>query len=230
MTRRALPSDPLHLLRESADVAPTEGAESRVALRLASLAAAGPLASSVSALKPTGRPSWGALGRRFLRWSVTPLGIGIAIGAGGQALLAGPPQRPRPSRPAVQAPPLASAAPVVIEEPAPPLADAPATPAQASAQAPRSTLVDERVLLDRARRQLASAEPARALVFLEQHAQRFARGELTEEREAMRINVLVQLGRKDEAKAGGEAFAARFPNSIMGASVRSALKAAEATN
>jgi hypothetical protein len=90
--------------------------------------------------------------------------------------------------------------------------------------------VDERVLLDRARRQLASDEPARALVFLEQHAQRFARGELCEEREAMRINVLVQLGRKDEAKAGGDAFAARFPNSIMGASVRAALKAAEVTN
>jgi hypothetical protein len=117
-----------------------------------------------------------------------------------------------------------------MEEPATPSLEVPALPALPSVQAPRSTLVDERVLLDRARRQLASDEPARALVFLEQHARRFARGELTEEREAMRINVLVQLGRKDEAKVGGDAFAARFPNSIMGASVRSALKAAEGTN
>ena len=46
----------------------------------------------------------------------------------------------------------------------------------------------------------------------------------------MRINVLVQLGRKDEAKARGEAFAARFPNSIMGSSVRAALKSADAVN
>jgi hypothetical protein len=118
----------------------------------------------------------------------------------------------------------------VLEQSFAPVVEAPPVPAPASAQPPRSTLVDERVLLDRARRQLASDEPARALVFLEQHAQRFGRGELSEEREAMRINVLVQLGRKDEAIAGGEAFAARFPNSIMGASVRSALKAAEATN
>lgn len=87
--------------------------------------------------------------------------------------------------------------------------------------------MEERLLLDQARRQLASDEPARALVFLAQHAQRFARGELSEEREAMRINVLVQLGRKDEAKAGGEAFAARFPNSIMGTSVRAALRSAD---
>jgi hypothetical protein len=44
----------------------------------------------------------------------------------------------------------------------------------------------------------------------------------------MRINVLVQLGRKDEAQAGGEAFATRFPNSIMGSSVRAALRSAGA--
>ena len=118
----------------------------------------------------------------------------------------------------------------MIEEPVTPSLEAPAVPALPSVPAPRSTLVDERVLLDRARRQLASDEPARALVFLEPHARRFARGELTEEREAMRINVLVQLGRKDEAKSSGDAFAARFPNSIMGASMRSALKTAETAN
>ena len=37
-----------------------------------------------------------------------------------------------------------------------------------------------------------------------------------------------RFGRSLSARLG-EAFAARFPNSIMGASVRSALKAAEAT-
>jgi len=230
MTRHAMPSDPLHLLRESADVTPLEGAESRVASRLASLAEASSLVGAVGASGLTGRPSWGVLGRRFLRWSVAPLGIGIAIGAGGQALRAGPQVRPQPSVPALQAPPAASTAAVVTEEPITPSLEVPASAPVPSAQAPRSTLVDERVLLDRARRQLASDEPGRALVFLEQHAHRFARGELTEEREAMRINVLVQLGRRDEAKAGGDAFAARFPNSIMGASVRSALKAAEGAN
>lgn len=230
MTRRSLPSDPLLLLRESSDLAPPEGAESRVALRLASLAPASSLASSVTALRPTGRPSLGALGRRFLRWSLTPLGIGIAIGAGGHALLSARRVGIQSNVSVVPVAPTTSAAPVVTARPITPELDSPGTPALPSVQPPRSTLVDERLLLDRARRQLASDEPARALVFLEQHAQRFGHGELTEEREAMHINVLVRLGRKDEAKTRGEAFAARFPNSMMGASVRAALKAAEGTN
>lgn len=227
MTRRALPSDPLSLLRESADVAPPEGAAARVAERLASLATAGSLAGSVGLADFTGRPSWGTLGRRFLRWSVAPLGVGIAIGASGQALLHEAPPRSQAMQPGLHLPAFASAAPATVEAPAEAL-EVPAAAAAPSARAPRSTLAEERLLLDQARRQLASDEPARALVFLDQHAQRFARGELSEEREAMRINVLAQLGRKDEAKAGGEAFAARFPNSIMGASVRAALRSADA--
>jgi len=233
MTRRPLPSDPLLLLRESAEAAPPDGARARVASRLAGLALAGPHAGSGhsgGALGSTGRPSWGVLGRRFLRWSVAPLGVGIAIGAGGQALVTAAQQGHEGTIPVSLARPSASAAPVVMAPPPAEPASVPTTSSQPSVQPPRSTLVDERVLLDRARRQLASDEPARALVFLEQHAQRFARGELSEEREAMRINVLVQLGRKDEAKASGDAFAVRFPNSIMGASVRAALKAAEVTN
>jgi hypothetical protein len=89
-------------------------------------------------------------------------------------------------------------------------------------------LAEERALLDRARRQLASGEPARALSFLEEHGRRFAKGELAEEREAMWVNVLALLGRKEQAKARGDAFQARFPNSLMSANVRAALRAAEA--
>jgi hypothetical protein len=237
MTRRDLPSDPLCLLRESQDVAPPEGAEARVGLRLANLAVAGAgatasvTAGESRALESTGRPSGGVLGRRFLRWSVTPLGLGVAIGAGGHALLASTsPPSPRPSLPTSPATTMASAAPLVAEAPSAPRLDASSAPPAAAAEPPRSTLIDERLLLDRARQQLASEEPARALVFLEQHAKRFTRGELTEEREAMRINVLVQLGRTGEAKTRAAAFAARFPSSIMGPSVRSALKAAEAAH
>lgn len=67
------------------------------------------------------------------------------------------------------------------------------------------------------------------MTFLQQHAQRFTQGELVEEREAMWINVLVRLGRKEEAKARGEAFQTRFPKSLMGSSVRAALSAADAS-
>jgi hypothetical protein len=230
MTRRALPSDPLSLLRESADVTPPEGAAARVAERLASLATAGVTAGAAGLTGLGGPPSWGALRHRFLRWSVAPLGIGIAIGASGQALLAGAPARSQAALPVLPTTPSAVAAPAPVAEPPLERPEVTVAVAASSARPPRSTLVEERLLLDQGRRQLASDEPARALVFLEQHAQRFARGELSEEREAMRINVLVQLGRKDEAKASGEAFAARFPNSIMGASVRAALRSAEAQN
>jgi hypothetical protein len=227
MTRRALPSDPLQLLRETAETSPPDGAFARVAARLANLPVAVPI---TTATEPglTGRPSLGALGRRFLRWSVAPLGLGIIIGAGGQPWLAGHHPPTPAAAPTLPVPVPAIQPPAVVNEPAPP-AEPAGTP-QPSASPPRNTLTDERVLLDQARRQLASDEPARALIFLDQHGQRFARGLLSEEREAMRINVLVQLGRKDEAKARGEAFAARFPNSIMGSGVRAALKSADAVN
>ena len=52
------------------------------------------------------------------------------------------------------------------------------------------------------------------------------RGALTEEREAMWVNVLVLLGRRDDARARREALQARFLNSLMGANVRAALRAA----
>ena len=228
MTRRALPSDPLELLRDAVDASPPDGAFARVAARLASLPAAAPV-TATTAPGLTGRPSFGALGRRFLRWSVAPLGLGILIGAGGQGLLGGNHPATPAAAPTLPVPPPVILPAAVVNEPAPSAEPASTSP-QPSASPLRSTLTDERVLLDQARRQLASDEPARALIFLDQHGQRFARGLLSEEREAMRINVLVQLGRKDEAKARGEAFAARFPNSIMGSSVRAALKSAGAAD
>ena len=240
MTRRALPSDPLMLLRATADVAPPEAAAARLALRLASVvsASAGPaIAVGPSALAALPSADWRVLAGRFLRWSAAPLGVGIAIGASGQALLTGAP-RPAQSAAAVAwVAPAPAVAPVGVAPPVPVVASAeaavvvtmPARSAGSAPSSPGSTLVEERGLLDRARRQLASDEPARALTFLEQHAQRFGRGQLSEEREAMWVNVLVLLDRKDEAKARGEAFQTRFPNSLMGASVRAALRAADAS-
>lgn len=218
MTRRTLPSDPLVLLREVGDVTPPEGAAARIAARLALGAGAGSAVAAAS-----GDSAWQVFAERFVRWSVAPLGVGIALGMGGQALV---------DRARHLAPPLPSAAASVSTIPAlellevaplpqPSTVDEKPTPKNSA-----STLVEERTLLDKARRQLASDEPALALGFLEQHAQRFARGALVEEREAMWINVLVRLGRNDEAKARGEQFQARFPKSLMGASVRAALTAA----
>jgi len=243
MTRRALPSDPLTLLRATADVAPPEAVAARLALRLASVvsASAGPaIAVGPSAPAAIPGPDWRVLAGRFLRWSAAPLGVGIAIGASGQALLTGaarPAQSARSAASVAWVAPALAVAPVGVAPPVPVVASAeaavvvtmPARSAGSAPSSPGSTLVEERGLLDRARRELASDEPARALTFLEQHAQRFGRGQLSEEREAMWVNVLVLLDRKDEAKARGEAFQTRFPNSLMGASVRAALRAADAS-
>lgn len=237
MTRRALPSDPLTLLREVEEVVPPPGAATRIAARLSTLAGGAAGTAAVASLAPAAGAAWKVLGLRFLRWSVAPLGVGILLGAGGQALMTnhGPPQRLRP-QPALPAP---SSLGRVVVTPSLATAIAPTSsavpegsggaPKAASPRSAVNTLVEERMLLDKARRELASGEAARSLTFLQQHALRFARGELVEEREAMWINVLVRLGRKEEAKARGEAFQTRFPKSLMGSSVRAALSAADAS-
>jgi hypothetical protein len=231
MISRDPTSDPLQLLRETADVTPPESARLRVAARLASSAGAGMALAAVGSLAPP-CSRWKVLGERFVRWSLLPLGAGIAMGAGGHAYVAATAHELRPSLPVVSS--VTKTLPVA---PAPvPSQDAPQrlepAPGAALSSVPvaRSTLAEERALLDRARKQLALDEPARALTVLEQHAQRFPRGQLTEEREAMWINVLVRLERKGEAKARGESFAARFPNSLMSSSVRAALQAADVSD
>jgi hypothetical protein len=157
---------------------------------------------------------------------LAPLGVGIALGAGGQALVTSH-RDSAPPLPVLSASPIVTAsAPLELAELPPPLPSV--GPKQVAPKSNASTVTEERTLLDQARRQLASGEPVRALTFLEAHALRFGRGELVEEREAMWINVLARLGRGEEAKARGEQFQARFPKSLMGASVRAALSAADA--
>ncbi|HVY26640.1 MAG TPA: hypothetical protein VHB79_08800 [Polyangiaceae bacterium] len=239
MTRRQLPSDPLLWLRESAEPSPPDGVEARLAARLEGLSAPVALGGATpgavpprAALVHTKPPSGGGfklLAERFVRWSLVPLGLGVGLGAAAHAVRGGEQLHPQPALPVVLTATTASSVPSADAGSQPPsVVDVVLSPAVAapSTMAAKSTLVVERDLLDRARRQLASDEPARALAFLEQHAQRFPRGQLSEEREAMWVNVLALLGRSGEAKARGEAFEARFPNSLMGSSVRAAVRAA----
>jgi hypothetical protein len=228
--RRELPSDPLLLLRESGELSPPAEAATRVASRLAAsvVASAGSSAPGALATPKSSGGTAKVLAERFVRWSLVPLGVGVALGAGGQALRGGGELHPQPPLP------VATVAPVVMGSPAavgaapsaePPV-ELPLAPAAPSAMA-KSTLVAERALLDRARKQLSAGAPTKALAFLEQHAQLFPHGQLGEEREAMWINVLALSGRSTEATARGAAFAVRFPNSLMGSSVRAALRKVE---
>lgn len=89
------------------------------------------------------------------------------------------------------------------EAPAPPRADT-----SARAGAPTS----EAALLQRAQASLAK-NPARALALAEQHAKQFPRGQLTQEREVIRIEALRRLGRDNQAEKVGRDFERQFPDS-----------------
>jgi hypothetical protein len=61
----------------------------------------------------------------------------------------------------------------------------------------------------------AAHEYASALVLAGEHARRFPKGVLSEEREALRIRCLMGSGRTSEARRSAAAFEKRFPRSVL---------------
>lgn len=118
---------------------------------------------------------------------------------------------PLARRPASTAPPRASV-PSAASVAAPVAASAP--PA-ASSSPPVSTLAEERALLSSARSALMSGQGAAALRLLNEHAQRFPAGRLSEERESLIIQALARTGNMSAARQRFEAFRARSPRSIF---------------
>ncbi|HEX5660251.1 MAG TPA: hypothetical protein VFX59_23815 [Polyangiales bacterium] len=121
-------------------------------------------------------------------------------------------KRARVALPAVEP---AIAEPVVVEpEPvaAPERASepAPAEPQPAQRVAPPP---DEFSLLWEARVKIRR-DPLAALALLNEHAGRFANGQLAPEREVLAVEALRALGRNDEAEARLRSFRARYPGSI----------------
>lgn len=119
-----------------------------------------------------------------------------------------------PTALAVSQPPVAvaarSAAPVtpvvvtqvVVEEavnPTPALPERSASPAP-DAPKPANEIREEVALLSKAQAALSRGRPQAALDALSQHAQRFPRGVLTEERAATKARTLCALGRRQEAE------------------------------
>jgi hypothetical protein len=135
--------------------------------------------------------------------------------------------------PAIAMPPPPVGAPVepdvVAAEPALPTAPPVAHPkaiksVERPAPAPRvSAFAAERVLLDEARAAIVQGAPDQALDRLEQHRSRFPNGLLSEERDAMAIEALVDAGRYAEARSQADAFRARTPGSLFLATVDSAI-------
>ncbi|MBL8938861.1 MAG: hypothetical protein JNM69_30145 [Archangium sp.] len=77
------------------------------------------------------------------------------------------------------------------------------------------TLGRERVLLDLARSALSSGDVAKALAAVQSHETQFPAGQLTEEREALAVQILWTAGRRDEATRRLHAFSLQFADSPL---------------
>jgi hypothetical protein len=126
-------------------------------------------------------------------------------------------------------PPVLAASSLPSEAPAPQPSNAAATSAHAASSsggAPASSngdLVRERELLDVARAALARGRPADAVAAAEEHARRWPRGHLAEEREVVFVQGLVAAGRRREAETKATQFRERFPASMLTPAVDLAL-------
>lgn len=111
----------------------------------------------------------------------------------------------------------------------PPIAAAATTRRSRSATArapeptpPAATLDDEAALLRAANRALGAGDTALALARLSEHASRFERGTLAQDRDALRVVVLCRAGRRSDAVAARKRFLERWPQSVHASRVRAA--------
>ena len=137
--------------------------------------------------------------------------------------------RARPSDP----PPQTSLAPVspappvaTVESPTTSVTHLPDAPSSASAPSPRApaaidpitkdtALAAERTLIDTAKTALGRRDDAAALETLDRHARTYPRGELSEEREALKVQALVGAKRVAEARGCAERFKKTYPRSML---------------
>ncbi|MCL2724492.1 MAG: hypothetical protein FWD69_08655 [Polyangiaceae bacterium] len=104
----------------------------------------------------------------------------------------------------------------------PPVPVASRTTAPASSAA-RGDLAKERELLDVARAALARGRPADAIAAANEHARRWPRGYLEEEREVVLIQALAAAGKHQEVAAKAARFRRTFPASMLMPAVDAAL-------
>jgi len=192
-----------------------------------------PLGTSGLAPKLLGKALWAKLGLGFVV-GAAGLGLGLHLALRkptGPAQPATPPSLAAPVRPVVTPPPVAAPEPPEAPEPpksirpgAPTASDPIARPVQHAVPSPSNDLAAERRLVEEGRMSLAGGQSARALKTLERHAQRFPHGQLVEERESLWIRALAAAGRRDEARARGARFHARFPRSLFRPAVDSTLQ------
>jgi len=83
-----------------------------------------------------------------------------------------------------------------------------------------SSLEREKILLRSAQRALKDGDPEGSFRRLREHERRFPRGDLAELRMALRVTVLCELGRTDQARAEAQSFLRARPGSPLAARVK----------
>jgi hypothetical protein len=157
----------------------------------------------------------------------TIVGLAVVIGvAGGTAAWIA--HRHASAQSAVFAPPARTVEHVAAAAVGPPPAivePAASPPIVVHAPAPaRSVTPNEPELLRRAWA-ASTTDPSHSLALIEADEHAHPRGALAEERAALRVVVLANLGRLDDAKIAAAAFDARYPNSVHHTLVLGALGA-----
>ncbi|HET9956132.1 MAG TPA: hypothetical protein VFQ61_16610 [Polyangiaceae bacterium] len=166
---------------------------------------------------------------RFTRHAL--IAAALVLGMGGVAFALNARWKHQ-SAPAVASPVAGSLPAKAVSSETVPLAHAPTIP---SAQQPPSRVEDpnqdgarasrpesslkkygaERELMHRAHSAFAEGDFGATLKLLAEHARRFPRGQLAEEREALRVRSLASAGRIAEARRAAQAFADHFPRSVL---------------
>ena len=124
---------------------------------------------------------------------------------------------PAPPSPAVTAPTsrLEAPEPVMPSLANPQPKSLPRVPRSPRPATPQESYAAELDLLQRAQAAYAEREFSGALVLVAEHARRFPNGRLAEEREALRVRSLARSEHAEEAHRAAEAFANRFPRSVL---------------
>jgi hypothetical protein len=193
-----------------AEFRPTEADRARL---MAALTGAATLSVGLAAAKASAHPSWSAI--FGASYAARVLAIALPVAAAGGYWYA---TAPSPAKLQVMLPPptIISPAPAqptahgteaedhAVEQPREPSTTAPSersgSPALESSR--RSIEIRQEVaLLSKAQAALSRGRPQDALEALSEHAARFPRGVLTEERAATRARTLCALGRTQEAEA-----------------------------
>jgi hypothetical protein len=206
---RELPPDIRALIDRERDLPPIPGpARARALARARAALVAGRVAAP-SGFGPAPRVRWGAA-------------IALACAAAAAAYEIGTHHRPEdlPPAPRSVAPAVAPReAPLAIVEAPVAVAPSAATPSPVIGTGPLSgqadSAPDELGLLRQARAAVARRDFSAALGPIGEHARRFRRGRLVEEREALRVRALSGLGRTEEARRAADAFEKRFPRSVL---------------